>query len=53
MAARPDVVNMAAVIDKYVLSNKEEAKSSAYDIAYRNFSPQVLKDQYLQLFNSL
>jgi hypothetical protein len=44
---------MASVIDNYMSSNKEEAKSSAYDIAYRNFSPQVLKDQYLQLFNSL
>jgi glycosyltransferase involved in cell wall biosynthesis len=53
MSARPNVSNMASVIDNYMSSNKEEAKSSAYDIAYRNFSPQVLKDQYLQLFNSL
>ena len=53
MSARPNVSNMASVIDNYMSSNKEEAKRSAYDIGYRNFSPQVLKDQYIELFNSL
>jgi hypothetical protein len=53
MAARPNIQHMALLVDKYMASNKEEAKSSAYDIGYRNFSPQVLKDQYVKLINSL
>jgi glycosyltransferase involved in cell wall biosynthesis len=53
MSAKPDVSYMANMIDRYIISNKEGAKRSAYDIGYRNFSPQVLKDQYIKLFNSL
>jgi hypothetical protein len=53
-AARTNPTFIASTIDKYVLStNKEEAKRSAYDIGYRNFSPLVLKERYIELINCL
>jgi glycosyltransferase involved in cell wall biosynthesis len=53
-AGKPNPASIAAIVDRYVNSeNKEEAKRSAYNIGYKNFSPLVLKERYVELLNSL
>jgi hypothetical protein len=41
--------HLASIIDAYNNSDKESIKQSAYWIGYNNFSPDVLKDKYLNL----
>ena len=44
---------LAKKIDNYIVKDKIEDKKKAYEIGYNNFSPNVLKDKYIDLINSI
>lgn len=44
---------LANKIDNYISQDKLDIKKKAYDIGYNNFSPNILKDKYFDLINSI
>lgn len=49
-AADPE--HLAQIVDNYMkIDNKKELKEKAFDIAYQNFSSNILKDKYIKLIN--
>jgi hypothetical protein len=49
-----DPQGLARIIDDYVnSSNQDEQKQKAYDIGYKNFATNELKNKYLEIINSL
>lgn len=46
-----DAKELAKTIDRYISKDKQQMKSLAYDIGYSNFSPDVLKDKYIEIIN--
>jgi glycosyltransferase involved in cell wall biosynthesis len=49
-----DPMELAGVVDNYFNnSDMDDEKSEAYQIGYNNFSPDVLKDKYLQFIDTI
>lgn len=48
-----DAEILAKKIDNYIAKDKVEDKKRAYEIGYNNFSPNVLKDKYINLISSM
>lgn len=51
-----DPIQLAKLVDNYISMRRKDklvVKKQALDIGIENFSPEVLKDKYLELFDSL
>lgn len=46
-------LDLGKQIDAYIAKDKLEDKQKAFEIGYNNFSPNVLKEKYIELINSL
>lgn len=47
-----DAKLLAKKVDKYIKSNKTKDKELAFNIGYKNYSQEFLKDSYLSIFQS-